>query len=150
MRGKKPKERERYSLRMPDGTQVEVTREIYLEWYQSRRRQRYQQERDRKHSLCSLDAFVYEQRNTTLDQDMADRLIQEECVNKLQKQLSGLTQAELWLVQKLYFENCAMTEIAKQCGCTARTIQNRRNRILVKLRKKLLEAGMDFEDLNFF
>lgn len=36
MRGKKPKERKSYVLRMGDGTLVEVTREVYLEWYQSR------------------------------------------------------------------------------------------------------------------
>ena len=37
MRGKKPKERKSYVLRMPDGSLIEVTREVYLEWYQSRR-----------------------------------------------------------------------------------------------------------------
>lgn len=35
MRGRKPKERESYVLRMGDGSLVEVTREVYLEWYQS-------------------------------------------------------------------------------------------------------------------
>ena len=33
MRGKKPKERKSYVLRMPDGSLIEVTREVYLEWY---------------------------------------------------------------------------------------------------------------------
>ena len=42
MRGKRPKERKCYVLRAGDGTVVEVTREVYLEWYQSRRRERYQ------------------------------------------------------------------------------------------------------------
>ena len=37
MRGKKPKERKNYILRTENGTLVEVTREVYLEWYQSRR-----------------------------------------------------------------------------------------------------------------
>ena len=35
MRGKKPKERKNYILRTENGTLVEVTREVYLEWYQS-------------------------------------------------------------------------------------------------------------------
>ena len=35
MRGKRPKERKCYVLRAGDGTVVEVTREVYLEWYQS-------------------------------------------------------------------------------------------------------------------
>ena len=48
MRGKRPKERRCYVLRTSDGIVVEVTREVYLEWYQSRRRERYQTERNRK------------------------------------------------------------------------------------------------------
>lgn len=31
---------------MGDGSLVEVTREVYLEWYQSRRRERYQEEKN--------------------------------------------------------------------------------------------------------
>ena len=45
MRGRRPKERKCYVLRTSEGTVVEVTREVYLEWYQSRRRERYQNER---------------------------------------------------------------------------------------------------------
>lgn len=42
MRGKKPSEREKYVLRADSGTFVEVTRDVYLEWYRSRRREKYQ------------------------------------------------------------------------------------------------------------
>ena len=55
MRGKQSKEREHYVLRMADGTLVDVTKEVYLEWYQSRRRERYQNERNQKHGICSLN-----------------------------------------------------------------------------------------------
>ena len=57
MRGTQPKERDPYVLRMADGTLVDVTREVYLEWYRSRRRERYQKERNRKHGICSLDSL---------------------------------------------------------------------------------------------
>ena len=50
MRGKKPKERKNYILRTENETLVEVTREVYLEWYQSRRREKYQQEQKQKHA----------------------------------------------------------------------------------------------------
>ena len=46
MRGKKPKERERYVL-YSNGLLVEVTKEVYLEWYQSRRREKYQIEKEK-------------------------------------------------------------------------------------------------------
>lgn len=53
MRGKKPKEREQYVLYI-GGFLVEVTKEVYLEWYQSRRREKYQTEKQKKHGVCSL------------------------------------------------------------------------------------------------
>ena len=56
MRGKKPKEREQYVLYI-EGFLVEVTKEVYLEWYQSRRREKYQTEKQKKHGVCSLDAI---------------------------------------------------------------------------------------------
>ena len=55
MRGKRPKEREKYVLRMDDGTFVEVSREVYLEWHQSRRREKYQKERNQKNRVCSYE-----------------------------------------------------------------------------------------------
>ena len=57
MRGRRPKERKCYVLRTSEGTVVEVTREVYLEWYQSRRRERYQNERKQKYSVSSLEAL---------------------------------------------------------------------------------------------
>ena len=57
MRGKKPKERKSYVLRVENGTLVEVTREVHLEWYQSRRRERYQNEKMKKHGECSLEGL---------------------------------------------------------------------------------------------
>ena len=57
MRGKKPKERECYVIRMDDGTLVAVDRKIYLEWYQSRRREKYQRERSKKYGVYSLDVI---------------------------------------------------------------------------------------------
>ncbi len=57
MRGKKPSEREKYVLPAGRGAYVEVTREVYLEWHQSRRRERYQVEKKQAHGVCSLEAL---------------------------------------------------------------------------------------------
>lgn len=53
MRGKKPKERQRYVLRVNE-TLVEVTRDVYLAWYQSRRKERYQLEKMQKNGVCGI------------------------------------------------------------------------------------------------
>ena len=52
MPGKKPKERQRYMLRIND-TLVEVTREVYLAWYQAGRKERYQVEKMQRHGAVS-------------------------------------------------------------------------------------------------
>ena len=51
MPGKKPKERQRYMLRIND-TFVEVTRAVYLAWYQAGRKERYQVEKMQRHGVC--------------------------------------------------------------------------------------------------
>ncbi len=57
MRGKNPSEREKYVLPAGKGAFVEVTRDVYLEWHQSRRREKYQMEKKRAHGVCSLEAL---------------------------------------------------------------------------------------------
>ena len=84
MRGKRPKERRCYVLRTSDGIVVEVTREVYLEWYQSRRRERYQTERNRKYSVTSLE--VMQENGNILKSDSVDleaRILQKLCMEKL-------------------------------------------------------------------
>lgn len=56
MPGKKPKERQRYMLRIND-TLVEVTREVYLAWYQAGRKERYQVEKMQRHGVCSMEEY---------------------------------------------------------------------------------------------
>ena len=68
MRGKKPKERQRYVLRVNE-TLVEVTRDVYLAWYQSRRKERYQLEKMQKNELF----------NRQKDHGEIDQSIQSRC-----------------------------------------------------------------------
>lgn len=108
MRGKKPKERERYVIRMGDGTLVEVNREIYLEWYRSKRRARYQRERDCKYGLCSIEGlhekgYFPEQYFCTADVTL-EAVLWNECRDKLGNALKSLTRRDALLIQLLYFE----------------------------------------------
>ena len=57
MRGKKPKERKSYVLRMPDGSLIEVTREVYLEWYQDQTKRKIPDGRTEETRVCSLEAL---------------------------------------------------------------------------------------------
>ena len=116
MRGKKPKERKNYILRTENETLVEVTREAYLEWYQSRRRERYQNEK---------------------------KAVRSECLKKLKESLEQLPEQEAYLIYLLFFEEVTVKEAAQICGCSRKTIQNRKKRILKTLKNIMKELGIE-------
>lgn len=141
MRGKKPKERERYVIRMGDGMLVEVNREIYLEWYQSKRRERYQRERDCKYGLCSIEelhenGYFPEQSTCTVDVTQ-EAVLWNECWDKLRNALKSLEKRDAWLVQLLYFEEITVKEAADILGCSRKTIGKHRERIMKELRQRI-------------
>lgn len=108
MRGKKPKEREKYVIRLDDGTLVEVAREIYLEWYRSKRKERYQRERDRKYGLCSIERLCEKgyfpgQSVCNVDKTL-ETILHNECLDKLENALKNLSEQDIRLVRFLYFE----------------------------------------------
>ena len=143
MRGKRPKERKCYVLRTSDGTVVEVTREVYLEWYQSRRRERYQNEKKQKYSVTSLEALS--EKGMSLDgmaDSLEDTVIRKICVEKLQSVMEELAEEDAYLLYLLFFEEVTVKEAAQLCGCSRKTIANRRNRILKYLNGKLQAIGI--------
>lgn len=144
MRGKKPKERNKYLIRMGDGTLVEVNREIYLEWYQSERRERYQRERDRKYGVCSIEK-LYESRCFPEQSIYAGDMTQEaalrnECWNRLENALKKLPKQDAYLLKLLYFEEITVKKAADIFKCSRKTIQNRRKRLLEKIREIMEET----------
>lgn len=143
MRGKRPKEREKYLIRLGDSTLVEVDREIYLEWYQSERRERYQRERDRKYGVCSIEKLQergYFPEQSIYAGDMAqEAALRNECQNSLQNALKNLPEQDAYLLKLLYFEEITVKKAADIFNCSKKTIQNRRKRILEKMRKMMEE-----------
>lgn len=143
MRGKKPKERKCYILRMGDGTLVEVTREVYLEWYQSKRRERYQQERKQKHGVYSLEEL--EERGTpviSVTDSLEEIAMKKNCVDKLREVMDNPPEEDMYLMYLLFFEEVSVKEAAQLCGCSRKTIVNRKKRILKSLNGKMREMGI--------
>lgn len=143
MQGKKPKERKCYILRMGDGTLVEVTREVYLEWYQSRRRERYQQERNQKYGVSSLEEL--EERGTSVisvKDSLEETVMKKFCVDKLREVIDSLPEEDMYLLYLLFFEEVSVKEAAQLCECSRKTIENRRKRVLKELNGKMREMGI--------
>ena len=129
--------------RTSDGTVVEVTREVYLQWYQSRRRERYQNEKKQKYSVTSLEALS--EKGMILDgmaDSLEDTVIRKICVEKLQSVMEELAEEDAYLLYLLFFEEVTVKEAAQLCGCSRKTIANRRNRILKYLNGKLQAIGI--------
>ena len=143
MRGKRPKERKCYVLRAGDGTVVGVTREVYLEWYQSRRRERYQREKERKYQVARLEMLA-EQGTIPIGaaDGVEDTVIREICAEKLRLVMEELAEEDAYLLHLLYFEEVTVKEAAQLCGCSRKTISIRRKRILKEYDGKLRERGI--------
>lgn len=142
MRGKKPKERKSYVLRMPDGSLIEVTREVYLEWYQSRRREKYQMERQKKQGVYSLEALneygnIGEERCDT-EETVLCKLYKA----KVREGIARLAKEDARLIYLLFFEEVTIKDAAQIMGCSRKTIYNRRKRILSELRSILHDLGI--------
>ena len=146
MSGKKPKERESYVLRMGDGSLVEVTREVYLEWYQSKRRERYQTEKEWKYGVCSLDRLKETGKAGKtagyVSSGLEENIIKELCVQKLHEGMGRIREQDAFLIRLLFFEEVSVKDAAWICGCSRRTIQNRRKRILEELRQIMEGLGI--------
>ena len=145
MRGKQPREREKYFIRLGGSTLVEVGREIYLEWYRSERRERYQRERDRKHGVCSINKLhekgYYPEKSNYLKDTTLETVLRDECLDRLENALKKLPEQENRLVRLLYFEDMTVKKTAEIFGCSRKTIQNRREKVLEKIRKMMSETS---------
>ena len=145
MRGKQPKEREKYFIRLGGSTLVEVGREIYLEWYRSERRERYQRERDRKHGVCSINKLhekgYYPEKSIYLKDTTLETVLKDECWDRLENALKKLSEQEKRLVRLLYFEDMTVKKTAEIFGCSRKTIHNRREKVLEKIRKMMSETS---------
>ena len=146
MRGKKPKERECYVLRMDDGTLVAVDREIYLEWHRSRRREKYQMEQKRAHGVCSLETLGENIRPAIpggyWENTPEENALRSACMEKLRECVACLPEQDARLLRMLFFEEMTVTAAALSYGCSRKSIQKRRDRILRRLRMEMESRGI--------
>lgn len=73
---------------------------------------------------------------------LEETVLRDLCRDKVREVLETLPVLDAELIELLYFQEVTMTEAARLCGCSRRTIQNRRKRILGELRQKIQEQGI--------
>ena len=70
-------------------------------------------------------------------------LFRSECLKKLKESLGQLPEQEAYLIYLLFFEEVTVKEAAQICGCSRKTIQNRKKRILKTLKNIMKELGIE-------
>ena len=69
--------------------------------------------------------------------------VRSECLKKLKESLEQLPEQEAYLIYLLFFEEVTVKEAAQICGCSRKTIQNRKKRILKTLKNIMKELGIE-------
>lgn len=133
-----------------DGVDVEVSEEVFLAYSQMDRRERYIAEEAEKGRVLSLEKFLEDggpleklgvrpvsSAESTVIQD-EDAALAEKLKKRIKPALAALDESERQLVQALFFDKISAREYAKRLGVYHRTVLYRRDKILKKLRQKIL------------
>ena len=100
-------------------------------------------EKERKYQVSSLEMLT-EQGDIPIgaSDGVEDTVIREMCAEKLRSVMEKLAEEDAYLLYLLYFEEVTVKEAAQICGCSRKTIANRRKKILKELNGKLRELGI--------
>lgn len=129
-----------------DGTDVEVTEEVFLVYSQADRRERYIAEEVEPGKLLSLeklteDGVPLEELGIEQEKSAEQMVLTQEDhaeadpESRLASALSELSLCEKQLIRALYFERVSARKYACMCGVSDMAIRKRRDKIIKKLKK---------------
>lgn len=126
------------------GMLMEVTQEDYIEFYRNKRRQKYIDERaiengDVSYGVLVTDGFDGSSIIAISDEDISEIVTNNMLIEKLYRCIQLLEISEQELIRALYFEGFSERQLSAYRGIPQKTINNRKKKILQKL-KKLLES----------
>lgn len=122
------------------GMLMEVSEDEYKAFYKKKRREKYLKERSRDNGDFSYDMLTTDEFNgeDILVDTMADTAGQAEknvLVDKLRQAVAGLSEDERQLLDALYYRRLTERDWSAQSGTPQKTINDRKKRLLTKLRK---------------
>ncbi len=132
--------RERYLIPI-QGVLVEVSEEVYTEYYRMDRRERYLVERDREsgvfsyHSIfaksISAEGGISDPQAVTLE----ERYAQQHRLHNLNRCIGSLLRSERELIYAIFYEGLRPSEYANRIGMTKRGVNKKKKRILLKMKR---------------
>lgn len=131
-----------YYIKVP-GSLVEVTKEVYLEYFRARRRWSAQEERDTYNGVISYDAMdsgeilgedtIPDSNAPSVEDMVLEKLLRE----KLHACLTKLSKSEQAMLHALYFDGLSERQVADNLGIHFMTLHCRKISALRKLRKMM-------------
>lgn len=122
------------------GMLMEVSEDVYKEFYRNKRHEKYCCERakaknDFSYDMLTTDDFNGEDILTTQTDNIDDIVEHKILLEKLRKCLSQLTAEERGLITAIFFEGLSERKLSEVTGVPQKTINDRKHQILFKLRK---------------
>lgn len=126
------------------GMLMEVTEETYRNFYKSKRRQKYIDERsaennDFSYDMLTTDDFNGEDILADESEPLDEQVIRKIMTDKLKSALPLLAEDEQKLIREIFYEELSERTLAEKYGISQVAIHKRKVKILEKL-KKMLKA----------
>ena len=123
-----------------NGNLIEVTAEVYKEYYRLRRSEEYRLEQEKENGVFSYDALdngelVGEEIFSDPDEKtVEEKVLSQELFDLLHRCISALPTTDQQLIRAIYFEGKSERSYAKDIDLSKSTINYRHDQILTKLR----------------
>ena len=88
--------------------------------------------------MCSSDLGHFQD----VAEGLEETVLRNICRDKVREVLESLPAEDARLIELLYFVEATVTDTAKLFGCSRKTIQNHRKRILEELCRKMKDQGI--------
>lgn len=122
------------------GMLMEVSPKDYTDFYKSKRRQKYIDERsvengDFSYNMLTTDDFNGEDILVDTSQDIGDAVIHKIMLDKLSSSIILLSDDEQKLIREIFYEGLSERKLAEKYSVSQTAIHKRKTRILDKLKK---------------
>ena len=132
----------RFSIPL-QGMLLEVSREVYADFYREKERNRYLRKLDIENGLLSIDSFEKADDNgmgylTQTAADMAGAVIDQLLLDRLRECISLLSSEEQKLIHQHYFDEISEVELGREYGISQQAVSKRLKKVRERL-KNLME-----------
>lgn len=125
------------------GMLLEVSREVYAEFYREKERNRYLRKLDRENGLISIDSYEKADGSgmgylADTVADMAGEVMDQLLLDKLRECISLLLPEEQKLIHQHYYDEVSEVDMSREYGISQQAVSKRLKKVREKL-KNLLE-----------